>query len=485
MKRSPKSRRRLKKKPGKNKQQRELIPRMREHLQSLGHSDVKSYLKWCKQNGFRRDVNKSHMEMWAEKDLVNEIWADEHLKRRKKVKNIPDQILQMSRGERKVAKYDAPLLKKLSQTIRRNRPRGHQKEFEIRFLHHVALNSKLLEREEYVGAVAGLVAHQHQWIRDYGQWKAKSHNVDKQFVSLVHHLFAHYPVPEFLSLQFAHGEKTAKSLFIHLGAGRSLRTFNKLKVDLTKKMAHYFMQAPADCTVNEAIRWGQTVSMGGSKMLANAVRAGLSGISSCDHPFWLSVIRFFIAHPSLKPGEFGPVADYIHAVKFESPRIIAPGGNVVFRDPEKPNFSMKDRNPETLKALVEKWHRQLAKASKYQNLKWEPSGIRDAIIQEGRAEAKNCKIWKFVELLTSRELYAEGRSLGHCVATYARDCSMGKSSIWSLYCNDARLLTLEVNPSRRALVQIRGKYNRPATQKERKIIRQWAGMNGLAMAQYA
>lgn len=44
-----------------------------------------------------------------------------------------------------------------------------------------------------------------------------------------------------------------------------------------------------------------------------------------------------------------------------------------------------------------------------------------------------------------------------------------------------RLLTIEVTNRDRAVVQVRGKMNRPAKSHEKKWVEKWAGENGLSV----
>jgi hypothetical protein len=72
------------------------------------------------------------------------------------------------------------------------------------------------------------------------------------------------------------------------------------------------------------------------------------------------------------------------------------------------------------------------------------------------------------------------------VASYATRCHTGLSSIWSLRLwKDERfrhVLTIEVDPRRRAVVQARGLANRPASGKPLRILRDWAFRERLGMA---
>ena len=137
--------------------------------------------------------------------------------------------------------------------------------------------------------------------------------------------------------------------------------------------------------------------------------------------------------------------------------------------PPQPNLAMKGRDPETLLRSVADWHRRLNRQKAARVTYWEPSGIPPFRHEEGKDE--NRKVYTISELLCSRDLDAEGRAMGHCVATYWRLCESGQSSIWSLTVEDAsgrveRRLTLEVRSGQWIIVQARGKSNLPPSAEE-------------------
>lgn len=449
----------------------------------MGFASHEAYLKWCKQYKFRYSMDKSQMECWKERTFLRSLKANQALKKTRKPKNLPLQILRLSNEEIVLGERDSEVLHKLAKELRKGKT--GMDHIRNRFLYHVAKESNLLEEVEFVEIVSSLVKYKSYWIRDFTSWKAKSYNREKQFYSLIHHLFAHYEVPAFITRGYMSGDKMAQNLFIHIGLGFSVRKFTGFKLQMSKRVAHHFMQAPEDCTINEAILWGQTIAMGGSPTLSQAVRASLREISTEQQAFWHSVIQFFIDNPSLKSSQFGPVVDYIRALKYERERIIRPGGKVKMKDPEKPNFSMKGRNPKTLLDLVEKWHQKLARKSSISQLSWNSVGQKEGYYIEGQAQNRNLKIWKIIELLNGKELAAEGRALNHCVASYAQKCMKGKCSIWSMYCNGERVLTIEVLSSTNYIIQIRGKRNRAAQPRELRIVRRWAAENNINIAKYA
>jgi hypothetical protein len=85
--------------------------------------------------------------------------------------------------------------------------------------------------------------------------------------------------------------------------------------------------------------------------------------------------------------------------------------------------------------------------------------------------------------LDSGALQAEGRALRHCVYSYANRCRRGETTIWSLRLRvndqEKRMVTIEVDPLRRSIIQVRAKCNLIPGGRSLEIIRQWADAAGL------
>jgi hypothetical protein len=91
--------------------------------------------------------------------------------------------------------------------------------------------------------------------------------------------------------------------------------------------------------------------------------------------------------------------------------------------------------------------------------------------------------WSIQEILKSRALQAEGRAMRHCVYSYANQCWRGETTIWSLRLriNDQEksMVTILVDPRKRAIIQARARCNiRPRVQSNGIIFRRaaWAGL---------
>jgi hypothetical protein len=205
-----------------------------------------------------------------------------------------------------------------------------------------------------------------------------------------------------------------------------------------------------------------------------------------DEPFWLSVIHFFVNHPELPLSQVGPVVDYVRIRKYGF------GGN----DAPEPEFTMKGRTVEALLKRMEEWHEALARLGKKGRHSWSPSGIPPLErIEKDPLSTGTCH-WRVVEIIDCMALAEEGRAMRHCVRSYQSACLKGETSIWSLRLafsdnrTERRLLTIEVNNQRRAIVQVRGHCNQTLSAMRghrrmmlaREVLRDWARQRNLGIA---
>jgi hypothetical protein len=97
------------------------------------------------------------------------------------------------------------------------------------------------------------------------------------------------------------------------------------------------------------------------------------------------------------------------------------------------------------------------------------------------------RVWTIRELLTSQELFLEGRVLRHCVATYAVQCAKKLTSIWSMQLENCqgkhRVVTIELDLANRMICQARMKCNKLPQAAEMEVITMWAAQEGLRIAE--
>ena len=354
-------------------------------------------------------------------------------------------------------------------------------------LQYIEKKSKLLEGK-YLQGVLSLLRDRDHWIKPIETWKPSSHNPTKQFSSLARFLLCEFDVPLFMDQAYLENQSLYQGWFRHIGQGKNIRTITSLPVSITKKEAHYFLEAPDHYSIEGAIRWGQIYALGGNERLADAILETRLGREFDHDDFWQSVLRFFIKNPMLDMAQVNPIVDYVWNQKFANRRIFVERGVAQEQPPEQPNFSMKGRTVESLLKEVEAWHRRLGKEVKGGRLQWEKSPISDFEFIEGNRDSKNMRIWSIKELVSSNELVAEGRVMKHCVASYAQSCGRGASSIWTMNVQTEdgteKLLTIEVANQAKLIKQIRGRLNRLATEKEKNIILRWVEKENLKMAAY-
>ncbi|GAB4461562.1 MAG: hypothetical protein OHK0029_27010 [Armatimonadaceae bacterium] len=319
------------------------------------------------------------------------------------------------------------------------------------------------------------------WRREPEEWEPDSPNPAEQVYSLANHLFAWYPPPYFLAAAWLYGTdamaETYRQWFVRLARGDKLESI-RFPMPMTHRAAHFFLQAPSEFSIPAAMRFGQIRALGGSERLARLVAESFLNDLQTDEPFWFSVVTFLVNHPELSGAEAGPLLDYLRFRKFGTKGADAP----------EPRFSMKGRTVAALRKRLEEWHETLARLNVKGRRHWQNTGIEplDRIVPDSLSGAE-CH-WRIVEITDTLSLAEEGREMRHCVRSYQDGCVEGKTSIWSLRLslsdNPAmrRLLTIEVNNARRAIVQVRGKCNQTVAamhgnkrmRQAREVLKEWA-----------
>jgi len=338
--------------------------------------------------------------------------------------------------------------------------------------------------------LVGMALHHPNWLRPVETWFPTTQKLWPQFTALAHHLFAHYPIPTFMTsvwFDLPTGEALPQHRWYkHLGLGQSIRTVG-LPLRFTRAMAHLFTHAPHHYIAVAALRWAQVIGLGGGEALTRAVIGTRLGKALENEDFWESVLHFFINHPSLDLAQVGPVVDFIQHQKFEWREGVSPKGVLGKQPPPQPDFSIKGRSIASICRLVEEWHKQLGQDTQQPSLSWRHSPFKDFRLVEGSEGQSNMRLWTITELLTSRALFLEGQAMRHCVATFIERCARRQTSIWSMQVENQRgrhrVLTIEVDPPKRTICQARGKRNRLPQTVEREVIECWAAQEGLRLAE--
>jgi len=345
---------------------------------------------------------------------------------------------------------------------------------------------------DYLTALVHISEFNWMWQRNPDEWKPATKNRERQLSALLRYLFAKYEVPLFMDHPWkvdADNADTAnqREWFINIGAGENIRTQRGLPIPMTKKMAHYFLQAPKDVTINEAIRWGQVVALGGDARVARGVLGTLMGRGFVNDNFWATVIKFFIDNPFLDVHHYGPICDYINHKKYTGRRRVWQGDELVTIGPDQPNLTMKRRDPQALLDQVERWHAELNRSRYRQDdYTWDSCGINGY----DSKNKKTGKAWVIVELLSTNELRSEGQQMGHCVGSYGYACKDGRTAIFAAshredeYCSLKKELTIEVDVVNRQILQARKKFNKAPTEKDFEVMEKWAHKEKLTISKW-
>ncbi len=310
-----------------------------------------------------------------------------------------------------------------------------------------------------------------QWIRSISEWEPRGKGRETQYRSLCEHLLAKYPMPSFLWSVFSEeGEEGFIPFACLVAQGESVYKTVKdgwLPVPMTRQMCHDLMTSRKGSTLTEAVRMVQVKSFGGSDRLFRAwikTHPGRRLHDPKEEAFWQTVLAWFSRFQMLDSAQVGPLTDYIQ-----------------YRRNQNAEFTMKGRSPLALIRDMEAWHKELGQAKAHG--KFQPSGFQEADFDHSRKDEP--EIWHVREILSHAALRDEGRAMGHCVYSYASRIEKKEVSIWSITWEELtghwRALTVEVNNQYRAIVQVRGRFNRLPLPREQAVLRQWATKNALEL----
>lgn len=336
----------------------------------------------------------------------------------------------------------------------------------------------------YADVLSGLLsmaACSPQWLRPVETWSPTGGNPRPQFSSLVRHLLTAYPVPAFLTSVWFDGStieaRSRQGWFIHIGSGQNIRNAD-LPLAYTKRMAHHFLQAPDHFKVEPALRWGQVRGLGGSERLAHAVIATRLGRSFESEDFWSTVVQFLVNHPELDSAQIEPIIEYLHDQRFVPQSFFDDADGEGEWRPPQPDLSMKGRTSKALWRQVVEWQKARGMQGKKPSLRWSRSEIGEFRLPESGTAGGPGRVWMIRELLTSRELRTEGNAMHHCVAGFVGLCLRRRASIWSMTVEDGegrrRVLTIEVDPKTKEVVQASRCCNAEPRPKDREILGIWA-----------
>ena len=355
-------------------------------------------------------------------------------------------------------------------------------------------NVEILDNGAVIKSLFVIHNYKDWWVNPIETWKKTGYNFERQIKSIARHLFCNYPIPKFMdNIWFTRNVSFINvELFIHLGLGHSPRTFEGLRIPLSKRESHYFLNTPENYDLEEAVLWAKTKALNGDERLVQAfmetqifrsIRAEMNRrpntnlATSESWDFWHTIMRFFCEQQMIDGNLIAPICDYVSHVKFSHRQVPQPGGGWRNLPPENPDFRINGRTVLALTRGMEVWHKQIGTKERNGTPRnWNGFDIKDYRVTYGKDA--NQKTYTFTQLLTASALRTEGAAHGHCVAGYSNSCNNGRTSIWSMCVADftslhKHLLTIEVSPDFR-IVQCRGKANRLASSAEWRIVEQFA-----------
>ena len=327
-----------------------------------------------------------------------------------------------------------------------------------------------------VEALVNLARFRREYIRSAMAWSGTDSSWQCAVSSLVQHLLCEYRVPMFLTSSWyardAAGDTKRHWCRAH-GSGIRFRSLD-LPIAMTRQMERVFLGSPDHLQIEHAIRRAELLGLGASDRIIDAVLRTRLAVDLSNGEFWRTFWRFLIANEqAIDPLQIGPMIDFAQAIRHERVTVESPSGMVQL-DPPQPDFSMKGRTMGSMLRLMCDWHRNLVHSAG--NLAWTPSLQQPMSVDEPDDDPTlSPRRWQMMELTDSAQLRTEGAMMHHCVASYAYLCCQGLSRIWSLRFWRGeklhRVLTIEVDPRRGAIVQARGLANRAPTGKALRFLR--------------
>ena len=307
------------------------------------------------------------------------------------------------------------------------------------------------------------------WIRSPLSWR------EERGISLVEHLFVRYETPEYLYKIWNKTDRfdfTWLAWFLIIARGGSLKkAAHEFGWRFTSKNFQYLFEADESMTPLEAYIYAEIKRMKGSDRVVNLILDCPPLVIDLTNPsteedfieFWKSSVQWLIQNENgVTDVQANHVLDWaMHEFTDSGMR-----GNR--------RFSWRGRSLEQV----------LDRSAEYQRTIWRPYGISghggnnlpllwETNDLDWEAEEENGDEWSFTELNNSKELHEEGRILKHCVGGYSYRCIAGNSAIVSLKKNGKRIITIELNPGNKSIIQAHGKRNRTPDEDEMKIIRKW------------
>lgn len=339
-----------------------------------------------------------------------------------------------------------------------------------------------------IDALVHLARFRDAHIRAIADWPGTSASWRPAVASLAAHLTCRYGVPAFMSsVWYANdpaGDRKRSWVIAH-ARGASFRSVD-LPFGMTRKMERIFLASHDHLALEPALRRAELLAIGMPLEFVTAILSTRLATDLKNWQFWRTVWMFLRSQArEIHPEQIGPLIDYLQAVRHDWIRVETQDGITEIAPPQ-PNFSIRGRTVASMIRLMQEWHRSLGVTLSAGSLSWSRSSFTPWLIEDPTpGEAETPKRWQMVERTNGAQLREDGAALHHCVGSYAHLCYRGRSSIWSLrfwHGEKVRpVLTVQIDPKRRSIIQARGKANRSPSGKPRRLLYQWAAREGLQM----
>jgi len=303
------------------------------------------------------------------------------------------------------------------------------------------------------------------WVRPLSGWTDKPSTGGESIRSLVDYLFVTYPVPEFLYGNWLTERDlpTTKWMcwFVLLGQGANLHQATEHFTEwvIPKSFVQYLYQAPPDLTPLEACIWAEVHRLGGSEVEFQRLREHGNYLwdPTSKHErdlryqsFWRDTVRWLTRHRE--------------ELTDQMCHLILEWASHMFGMDQRGQFTLRHRSPRNTYEAAERFY-ETQRNPLY--MKWCSHGW------DWEYVGQNEDVWLIQELTAGYQLREEGRAMAHCVENYISRCCAGLDSIFSLTVNGERRLTIQVNPTRKSIVQARGFRDREATPEENIVLSAW------------
>jgi hypothetical protein len=351
------------------------------------------------------------------------------------------------------------------------------------------LSPTAAERHPGIDTLEHLARACDRHVRRVEAWTGSDAGWQGAAAALAQHAIGVYRVPAFLASAWYTADDDAwgeakRSWFTAHAAGRSFRSLD-LPIPMSRRMEHAFLRSPAHAEIGRAMRRAELLTLGADAAFADAILATRPAQSLEHGDFWRTAWIFLIANARAIPrDQLAPIVDFLHGIRHERVSVETPSG-IEDRGPQDPQFSLQGRTVRSVLRLMAEWHRALGRIPG--RLEWPPSVHRPMTVElPAEDEDAPPTRWELIELTSAAMLREEGAALKHCVASYGRLCANGRSRIWSLRRRrdgpPRPVLTIEVDPSRRAIVQVRGLYNRSPMGRSWQLVQTWARREQLRLS---